>query len=121
MIENIRDFTPDETLTVYTNGGSKNFTHIEPFKFLPMEVHFNLDSMANIIAIKYVASIPGLHTIMYSRNDSAIIVEYHNHMIKFQECCDSLYYYDTDNKFISHMNYYSFLITAKENKEYFST
>ena len=33
MIGNIRDFTSDETLTVYKNGGSKTFTKMEPFTF----------------------------------------------------------------------------------------
>ena len=55
MIENIRYFTADETLTAYTNGGSNNFTPIAPFKFLPMEVYFNPDSMDNVPVIKYVA------------------------------------------------------------------
>ena len=112
MIGNIRDCTSDETLTVYTNGN---------FQVLPMVSHFNSGSMANILAIKDVASIPGVHINMDSRKERAIIVEYNNHIIKFQECCYGLYYYDTVNKFISHINSYSFLSTAKDNKEYFST
>ena len=55
MIGNFRDCTPDETLTVYKNGGSKNFTQISPFEFLPMEVNFDLDSMTNIPVIKNVS------------------------------------------------------------------
>ena len=55
MIGNICDCTSDNTLTVYPNGGSKTFTHMAPFKFLPMEAHFNPDSMAKIFEIKDVA------------------------------------------------------------------
>ena len=40
--------------------------------------------------------------------ERAIIVEYNNQIIKFQECCDGLYYYKTANKFISHINSYYF-------------
>ena len=105
---------------MYTNGGSKTFTQMAPFKFLPMEVHFNPYSMANILSIKDVASIPGSHISMYSRNERAIIVEDKNRVIKYQECCDGLYYYNTVNKFISYLISYSFLITVKEYKEYFS-
>ena len=76
MIGNIRNWTSDETLMMYTNGGSNTFTHIAPFKFLPVEVHFNLYSMAKIIVIKDVASIPGAHISMDSRKEPAIIVEY---------------------------------------------
>ena len=56
-IGNIRYCNSDETLIAYKNGGSKIFTQIAPFKILPMEVHFNPDSMANIIAVNNVASI----------------------------------------------------------------
>ena len=41
MILNICDCPSDEFLTVYNNGGSKTFTQMENFKFLPMEVYFN--------------------------------------------------------------------------------
>ena len=117
MIGDIRNCTSDKTLTVYTNGGSNNFTQIAHFKFLPIDVHLNSDSMANNIDIKDFASIPGVHISMDSRNEIAVIVEYHNQIIKFQECCNGLYYYETANKFTSHINCYSFLNTAKYNNE----
>ena len=120
MIVNICDCSSDETLTVYTSGGSKTFKQMSPFKFLPMEVHFNPDSMANILVIKYVDEIPGLHISMYSRKDRAIIVEYNNQIIKFRGCFDGLYYYDASNEFLSHVNYYYFLSTVKYNKDHFS-
>ena len=61
---------------VYTNGGSKTFTQISPFKFLPIKVHFNTDSMANILVIKDFSSILGVHTIMDSRKERANIAGY---------------------------------------------
>ena len=54
---------------------------------------------------------------MDSTKDRDIIMEYKNKMIKFQEFCDDLYYYDTANKFLSHLNSYSLLSTVKDNKE----
>ena len=86
-----------------------------------MEIHFYPESMANIIGTKDVASTPGVHISIDSRKDSAIIVGYQNQVIKFQEYRDGLYYYDTANKFISHIKYYYFSSTVKDNKEYFST
>ena len=74
MIGNIRDCTSDETLRVYTNGGSKDFTNIATFKFSAAEVYFNPDSMDNILDIKYVSSIPGVHITMDLRKESMIIV-----------------------------------------------
>ena len=91
MIGNIRDCTLEKTLTVYTNGGSKKFTQISPFKFLPMDVHLNQDSMANIIDIKNVVSILGVHISMDSTKERAYFVEYQNHIIKFEVCHDVLY------------------------------
>ena len=67
MIGNICYCTSDETLTVYINGGSNNFTQMEPFKFLPIEVHLNPESMVKILVVKDVASILWLHISMDSR------------------------------------------------------
>ena len=77
--------------------------------------------MANILVIKYVASITGVGISKDSSKERAIIVEYNNHIIRFQGCCDGLYYYDIANEFISRINSYYFLIAMKDNKEYFST
>ena len=49
---------------------------------------------------------------MDSRKEHAIILEYNNQIIKFQECRDGLYYSDTANNFISHIKSY-FLSTVK--------
>ena len=83
MIVNISDCTSDETLTVYTNVDSKTLTYIAPFKFLPMELYFNTDSIAHIIVIKYVDSIPGVKIRMDSWKERATFVEYHHQIIKF--------------------------------------
>ena len=74
------------------------------FQVLPMEVHLNIDQMPNILVIKDVASIPGIHIIMDSRNKREIIVEYQNRIISFQECRYGLYYYDTTNKYTPQIN-----------------
>ena len=55
-----------------------------------MEVHFNPDSMANILLIKDVASVPGVHISMDSSKERSIIVKYNNQIIKFQESRDGL-------------------------------
>ena len=73
MNVNVCDYTSYETLTVCTNGGSKAFTQIVPFKFLPMGVHFNLESMANILEIKDSASIPGVHIILIFNSNCTLL------------------------------------------------
>ena len=50
---------------------------------------------------------------MDSSKKRAIIVEYQNQIIKFHECHDCLYYYDTANKSTSHMNSYYYLKIVK--------
>ena len=71
-----------------------------------MEVHSNPDSMDKTIKVKDVDSIPGLHISMESKKECVIIVEYKNQIINFQYCHDGLYYYDTFNELISHINSY---------------
>ena len=64
--------------------------------------------MVNIIVIKDVVSIPGVYISMYWSKERVIILEYQNQIIKFQECRYGLYYYDTVNKYISHIKSYYF-------------
>ena len=46
--------------------------------------------MDKILVIKDISSMSGLHLSMYSKKERAIIVEYRNNIIKFQESRDGL-------------------------------
>jgi hypothetical protein len=121
LVSAIRPCKDSECLTVYTNGGSKSFDQIGMLKALPLPVHFNADSMANILAIKDVASIPGVRLTMDSSKERAIIVEYGDELLKFDECQDGLYFYDTNkNKPKPAVTNYSMLQTVADNKDFFS-
>ena len=51
--------------------------------------------MANIIALKDMADVPGSQMTMDSSKDRTITVEYQGKIYKFKECQDGLYYYNT--------------------------
>ena len=78
--------------------------------------------MANIVALKDMADVPGIRIKMYSSKELAITVEYQVKTYKFKEFQDGLYYYDNavDNS-ISGATYksnvpitpYSFLSTVE--------
>ena len=70
--------------------------HISSFTY--GGIHFNIDSMSNVLAVMGDDSILGVHISMDSRNERVVTVEYYNQVIKFQEFYDSLYYYDTANQ-----------------------
>ena len=52
MFKKIWGCLEEQRLTVVTNGGNKAFDEIGEFEIFPIKAHFNLHSMANIVALK---------------------------------------------------------------------
>jgi hypothetical protein len=127
LVKDIKACSANEVLTVHTNGGTKSFLETAEFKLLPIKVHFNEDSMANILSLKDVASLPNVRVRMDTYQDRAIFVELGENVWKFAECRDGLYYYDTapfltgDNKSKDAVTHYSNLSTVRANKEFFTS
>ena len=66
MVRTLHYYTEDEILAVHTNGDLKTFAKITPLKLLPVDIHINEYSMANILLSKDVSFIPGVHITMDS-------------------------------------------------------
>ena len=62
MFKNIREFLEEERINVVTNSGRKSFNEIGKYELFPVEAHFNLKSMSNIVALKDTANVPGVQT-----------------------------------------------------------
>ena len=99
LIDGLRSCDDEETLHIVTNGGSLSYSVIGNCKLLPVQMHYNQDSIANVLSLKSVASIPGVRVTMDSGVERAIMVELpeKGRVIKFVECTDGLYYHDTKN------------------------
>ena len=52
LFSNIQDFTYENALTIITNGGSQKFSKLAPLKISTLDIHFNPDSMENILSFK---------------------------------------------------------------------
>jgi len=98
MVEDIRSCGSDKELVIYMNGGSKTFDKVSPLKLFHLDIYFNTESMANILSLKDVVSIPGVRISMDSTVERAITVEHEVRTLKFKECCDRLYSYDIEGK-----------------------
>ena len=86
--------------------------------------------MANIVALKDMADVPGVLITIYSSKERANAVEHQGKFYKFKECQYGLYYYENavdnsisgaTNKSNSPITPYLFLSTVEENKSYFSS
>jgi len=98
MINEVRDCDEDEVLNITTNGGSLVYDKIGISKHVPVEMHYNPNSIANVLSMSVVAGIPGVRIVMDSEIEKAITVFLdEDQSIKFQECSDGLYYYDTNS------------------------
>ena len=94
IVNHIRECAPGGGITVVTNGGSQTFTQMATLDILPINVHFNEHSIANILSLSDVANLKGARLTMDSEVERAIVLHFENQQYKFRECIDGLYYLD---------------------------
>lgn len=125
LVTNVRKCDPGNEITALTNGGSKHFDKEADLKLLPIKMAMNPTSMANIVSMKDVTSLQGVKVVMDSTVERAIFVHYNEQVLKFQECHDGLYFYDTEGATIKNnkeeVTNYSLLSTVSNNKKFFSS
>jgi hypothetical protein len=126
LVKDVKACAPSEVLTVLTNGGSKTFTKKGTCVFLPVTVHLNESSMANILAFRDIVNIPGARVTLDTDVDRTIKVKVPNfETMIFKECAEGIYYIDTrslspvtpNNTEVTN---YSFLSTVKDNQSNFT-
>ena len=124
LVTDIDDCLPGDGITVVTNGGSEHFKQIANLKLLPMRVHFNPDSIANILSLSDIANLEGARLTMDSSVERAINLHVNDSIIQFHECSDGLYYFDASkHNYNNHTvtPYCTTLVqTVKSNKALYS-
>ena len=128
LVSNVEKCAPGKSITVVTNGGVQDFDHQADLKLLPLKVHFNEDSLANIVSLSDVASMPGARVTMDTDKERAILLHYNDSVVRFEECGDGLYYVNASellNHYNKHTvtNYsepFSFTQTVSSNKSFFT-
>jgi hypothetical protein len=123
LVVDLQPCNSEDSLTLYTNGGTQNFNSKGMMTLFPLAVHFNSASMANILSMKDVVSMDGVKVTMDSSKEKALLVEFDKCVYKFQECANGLYFFDTASsvKSKSEITPYSFLETVKDNKQFFTS
>ena len=120
MVTNHRNCRNDEILRIHTNGGTQTFHQLGDLKFLPLKVHVNEKSMANILSLKDVAALDEVRVTMDSKKERSIAVHLSSGLTYvFREGEGGLYYFDTgdpDNHIKYTSAHYSFLSTVANNK-----
>ena len=129
LVTDIKPCDVDDELVLATNGGGMTYNHIASLKLFPVRVHYNPDSIATILALKDVASIPGCYITMDTRVAREMRVTFEDgKTYLFKECGDGLYFYNTadnagvdeDNSINPTVNSYSFLQTVASNENLYS-
>ena len=123
LVTGVKQCRDEDILTLSTNAGCRVFDKQAMLKFLPMSVHFDEGSMATIVSMKDVANVTGVCVHMDTDIERAIKIFYKGKVIKFKECADGLYFFDTEgHEGVQHKNNkteilcYSALQTTRENK-----
>ena len=120
LVTDIRDCDEEHELYIATNGGSMRYNQVADLNMFPIQVHYNPQSIATILALKDVASVPGCYLTMDTRQAREITVSFEDDSAAyvFKECSDGLYFYDTasgsNNNFVTKkpLNPYLFLQTV---------
>ena len=121
LVHNIQTCKPGAGLTVVTNGGAQTYDHKAKFNFLPMNVHFNVHSIANILSLSDVANLPDTKITMDTSKAKEMYLHHKDRVYTFKECVDGLYYWDTSStKPKSSFSHYSFINTVAENKSQYT-
>ena len=78
LVKEIRACKNHKKLTVSTNGGLNSLDKKVTLKLFPMNVHFNQNSMSNILSFKEVADIPGVRITTETNQERAMTVTLKN-------------------------------------------
>ena len=117
----------EDSLTMRSNGGSLDYYLKSTLKMFPLEVHFNENSMANIISLFDLINVPGVIITMDTRKDSGFNVTFGDKLYQFTPFENGLYYFDTRtgprsvcDKTKSDVSTYSLLQTVNDNKQFYT-
>jgi hypothetical protein len=76
LVQDLVVCSEEEELIIQTNSSSKCFDLKTKMKLFPIDVHFNDDSMANILSLKDIAKLDGAHIMMDTNEELAITVHF---------------------------------------------
>ena len=124
LVSNIRKCEPGNEIHIATNGGGMKYDLTAQLNLFPVNIHYNEKSIATILALKDVASLPGCYLTMDTRVAREIVVcfEDSGDIYTFKECGDGLYYFDTSSSAYNtttnaEFKPYLFLQPVAENKK----
>ena len=78
LVRDIVDCTKAEFLTVSTNRGNRTFRKRAFLKLIPIQVHFEEDSLTTVFSLKDIANIKGFYVTMDTRAEKYISIHLGN-------------------------------------------
>jgi len=73
-MKDVRKCSENEILSIWTNGVKKMFKEKSVLRLLPIDVHYNEDSLATILSFKDINALPGVN-IEYQMKNNCFVVE----------------------------------------------
>ena len=95
---------------------------------MDIDVYYNPNSMATVLSLSNVADLASVKITMDTLKERAILVHLNDKIIKFQECNDGLYYFDTaalldqtvEVTYKQNIRDYFYLQTVAESNRFYS-
>ena len=79
---------------MYTNGGAIEFEERGMFSMIPVDMYYNLESIATVLLIKDVLDVENTYIIFDSRKRRSMFVYFGDKEFEFRKYSNGLYYYD---------------------------
>ena len=129
LVMNVQAFDEEGVLEILMDGGSQHYVDKGTLKIITTKLHMDTKYMATILYFKGVTSILVMRITMDTANEISIILHWSGNLVKFTECDDGLYFFDTatpedhcvaedskNNATNKSFNNYSMLNTISKNK-----
>ncbi len=96
LLTSMRTCPVEEELKIHTNGGKMTYKDVENFKYLPLQSYYNPRLIANILSLKEVDDIEGVHIEMNNKQQPGIAVIMNRKKLVFHTSLNGLFYCTID-------------------------
>ena len=128
MLGDIISCSDDECLNLISNGGTVDYELRSTMKMFPLDVHYNENSIANVMSLYHLVQVKDLVITMDNRKDYGFHVTYAGKKYHFLPYSTGLYYWDTlrepitvDTNTNDNVSPYSLLQSVEDNKKFYTS
>ena len=95
LLKHIVGCTDEECLHLTANDSSTVYSLISSMKIFPLRVHFNKNSLANVISLFDLIKVEGIHITMDNKNNYGFHITFQGKLYYFSPFENRIYFFNT--------------------------